>query len=81
MIKATIKCFTQVKYALGTNELILELDSGTTTSKLEQLVKEMAEGKLDGISLRVAINQKYIPNETELIDGDEVAFIPPVQGG
>jgi molybdopterin converting factor small subunit len=61
--------------------LILELDSGTTTSKLEQLVKEMAEGKLDDISLRVAINQKYIPNETELIDGDEVAFIPPVQGG
>jgi molybdopterin converting factor small subunit len=81
MIKVTIKCFSQVKYALGTNELILELDSGTTTSKLEQLVKEMAEGKLDGISLRVAINQKYIPNETELIDGDEVAFIPPVQGG
>ena len=81
MIKITIKCFSQVKYALGTNELILELDSGTTTSKLEQLVKEMAEGKLDDISLRVAINQKYIPNETELIDGDEVAFIPPVQGG
>mgnify|MGYP000367609173 FL=1 len=81
MIKVTIKCFSQVKYALGTNELILELDSGTTTSKLEQLVKEMAEGKLDGISLRVAINQKYIPNETELIDGDEVAFIQPVQGG
>jgi molybdopterin converting factor small subunit len=54
---------------------------GKTTSQLEQLIREKAHGKLDGISLRVAINQKYIPNETELIDGDEVAFIPPVQGG
>jgi molybdopterin synthase sulfur carrier subunit len=81
MIKVTIKCFSQVKYALGTNELILELASETTTSKLEQLVREMAEGKLDDISLRVAVNQKYVPNEVELQDGDEVAFIPPVQGG
>ena len=31
--------------------------------------------------LRVAVNQKYVPNEVELKDGDEVAFIPPVQGG
>jgi len=29
----------------------------------------------------VAVNQKYIPNDTELMDGDEVVFIPPVQGG
>jgi molybdopterin converting factor small subunit len=33
------------------------------------------------VSLRVAVNQKYVPEETVLDDGDEVAFIPPVQGG
>jgi molybdopterin converting factor small subunit len=33
------------------------------------------------VSLRIALNQKYIPQETELKDRDEVAFIPPVQGG
>ncbi len=80
-MKIKIKCFSQVKYALGTDELTLEFEMGKTTSQLEQLIREKAHGKLDGISLRVAINQKYIPNETELIDGDEVAFIPPVQGG
>jgi len=33
------------------------------------------------VSLRTAVNQKYIPDVVELKDGDEVAFIPPVQGG
>ena len=80
MIKVTIKCFSQVKYALGTDELTLEFEMGKTTSQLEQLIREKAHGKLDGISLRVAVNQKYVPNKVELKDGDEVAFIPPVQG-
>ena len=81
MIQVKVKCFSQVKYALGTHELALELEIGTTTTGLDKLIREKAEGKLDGVSLRVALNQKYVPEETVLGDGDEVAFIPPVQGG
>ena len=80
-MKITIKCFSQVKYALGIDEFVLELEAGTMTSVLEQSIRSKADGKLDGISLRIAVNQKYIPNDIELNDGDEVAFIPPVQGG
>ncbi|HCI15742.1 MAG TPA: molybdopterin synthase sulfur carrier subunit [Candidatus Marinimicrobia bacterium] len=80
-MKITIKCFSQVKYALGIDEFVLELEAGTMTSVLEQNIRSKADGKLDGISLRIAVNQKYIPNDIELNDGDEVAFIPPVQGG
>jgi molybdopterin converting factor subunit 1 len=80
-MKIKIKCFSQVKYALGTDELTLEFEMGKTTSQLEQLIREKADGKLDGVSLRIAVNQKYSPDEIELKDGDEVAFIPPVQGG
>ncbi len=80
-MKITIKCFSQVKYALGIDEFVLELEAGTMSSVLEQNIRSKADGKLDGISLRIAVNQKYIPNDIELNDGDEVAFIPPVQGG
>ena len=80
-MKIKIKCFSQVKYALGKDGLNMELDTGTNTSQLEKLIREKADGKLDGVSLRVAVNQKYSPDEIELKDGDEVAFIPPVQGG
>ncbi len=81
MININVKCFSQVKYALGKDELNLELETGTSTLDLEKTIREKADGKLDGVSLRIAINQKYIPDETALQDGDEVAFIPPVQGG
>jgi molybdopterin converting factor small subunit len=81
MIQVNIKCFSQVKYALETDEINLELEAGTTTVELEKIIREKASGKLNQVTLRVAINQKYVPNETELIDGDEVVFIPPVQGG
>ena len=80
-MKITIKCFSQVKYALGIDEFVLELEAGTMTSELEQNIRSKADGKLDGISLRIAVNQKYIPNDIELNDGDEVAFILTVQGG
>ena len=81
MIQVKVKCFSQVKYALGKNELNLDLKTGTTSTGLDKLIRKKADGKLDGVSLRVAVNQKYVPEETVLDDGDEVAFIPPVQGG
>ena len=28
-----------------------------------------------------AVNEEYMPAETRLEEGDEVAFIPPVSGG
>tara|TARA_B110000014_G_scaffold135502_1_gene93742 strand:- start:30 stop:275 length:246 start_codon:yes stop_codon:yes gene_type:complete len=81
MIKVKIKCFSQVKYALGKNEIIMDLENGSTTVDLEQMIREQGKDKLNGVSLRVAVNQKYVQDGIELKDGDEVAFIPPVQGG
>ena len=81
MIKIKVKCFSQVKYALGMDEIIFELENGTTANELEQIIREKAAGKLEGVTLSTAINRKYISDNKELKDGDEIAFIPPVQGG
>ena len=81
MMKVNVKCFSQVQYALGQTELLVELENGSKASDLEKLIRIRAKGKLDDVSLRVAINQNYVNEDTKLKDGDEVAFIPPVQGG
>ncbi len=81
MIKITIKCFSQVKYALGLDNLVLELEKGTTLKQLETLIRKKANGKLDNIALRIALNKKYSVSNDILKNGDEIAFIPPVQGG
>jgi len=81
MIKIRLKCFSQVKYALGKNEITFELENGASTDDLEKIVRKKAEGRLNDVTLSTALNKKYISKNTELEDGDEVAFIPPVQGG
>ena len=81
MIKIKLKCFSQVKYALDTNEIIFEFEEDIFTDDLEKIIRKKAKGKLDGISLGIAVNKKYISQNTKLKDGDEIAFIPPVQGG
>ena len=60
MIKVKIKCFSQVKYALGKNEIIMDLENGSTTLDLEQMIREQGKDKLNDVSLRVPLNQKYL---------------------
>ena len=81
MINVKVKCFSQVKYALGVDVLTFEVDDNTTSNDLEKIIRERAGEKLNNVSLRVAINQKYQKEEIALQDGDEVVFIPPVQAG
>ena len=81
MIKINIECFSHVKYALKVEKLELEMPQGATLKTLEKKIRAMANGGLDGISLRMALNRKYTVDNKVLKEGDEVAFIPPVQGG
>ena len=81
MIKIKLKCFSKVKYAFGKSEISYELKEGTTIKEFEKMVRKKAKGKLDDVSMSVAINKQYISKNAEIKDGDEVAFIPPVQGG
>ena len=80
-MKVTVKCFSQVKYALKVNQIFLDLEPGQTTADVEEAVRKHAAGKLDGISLRIAVNRVYVKEPVAVENGDEVALIPPVQGG
>ena len=80
-MKVLVKCFSQVKYAVGRSELVLDLNPGSTTADLEAVIREKGAGELEGVTLRTAVNKHYVSESVRLEDGDEVAFIPPVQGG
>tara|TARA_B100001250_G_C19452986_1_gene636832 strand:+ start:132 stop:374 length:243 start_codon:yes stop_codon:yes gene_type:complete len=80
-MKIVLKCFSQVKYALNTDEMMIELEDGQTASDLEKIIRKKTGEKLKGIAVQIAVNQKYSDGSTVLHNGDEVALIPPVQGG
>ena len=80
-LQVTVRCFSHVREALGKDTVNLEFEDGADTSTVENKIREMAGVNLDGITLRVAVNREYMPEPIALKNGDEVALIPPVQGG
>lgn len=67
---------------MGLQELTLDLPIGTTVSEFLQVLRQrypdLASPTADIV---VAVNTEYADQNTILLEGDEVALIPPVSGG
>lgn len=82
----TLRYFARLRETLGTGEEQLVLPAGVSTLRAlrahlaqrgEAWASEMAEGR----NLRAAVNQTIATADVPVVDGDEVAFFPPVTGG
>lgn len=81
-MRITVRYFAGHRDIAGKAEEQITLAPGATVGTLwEQLVAQYP--RLAGFTGRLlyAVNQEYSTPATELHDGDEVAFIPPVSGG
>jgi molybdopterin converting factor subunit 1 len=78
----TVRYFAGHRDIAGRSEERLELRQGATVASLWELLVARYP-RLAGYSGRLlyAVNQEFATLETELHEGDEVAFIPPVSGG
>lgn len=74
--------FASYREMAGVQELRLALPGGSRVRDLVQLLRARGGGlaSLPG-DPPVAVNHTYVPADTELRDGDEVALLPPVAGG
>lgn len=75
--------FAQVRELVGTDSLTLDIDATTVDALRRQLALRgdrwalaLEEGKL-----LAAVNQTLVEAAHPVVDGDEVAFFPPVTGG
>jgi len=77
-----VRLFASLREKAGRNHQALELPDGasveTAWSRLAEDEPRLAPHRA---SLTAAVNRRYAPFDTELHEGDEVAFIPPVSGG
>ena len=89
-VKITIKLFSALREALGESEFQLDLSDISEASapvNVEAIKKQLsqrgAEWKeaLNQPNLVHALNHKVVFTDAVVIEGDELAFFPPMTGG
>ncbi len=77
-----VRLFAMQREAAATRELGVEVAEGATVADawdaVVRLVPALAPGRE---TLRFAVNGAYADTGAPVVDGDEVAAIPPVSGG
>lgn len=78
----TVLFFSVLKEETGTAKETLTLSAPARgTDLLEVVTAKYPELDEYRSSIRLAVNQEYVPHDVELGEGDEVALITPVSGG
>ncbi len=78
----TIKLFAILRERANASELRIELPPSATIAAARENLGERVPAIRDFLGrVAWAVNRAYVPVETELHDGDELAVIPPVSGG
>lgn len=82
MIQVQLLLFAVLRDIVGTDQKLLQLPVGTRAADVWQQLRRDHYRLAGYVSPPMtAVNESYAPPETELRDGDSLAFIPPVSGG
>jgi molybdopterin synthase sulfur carrier subunit len=78
--------FAWIRQRIGRHEETVErppevTDVGSLIAWLQKRGPGYAEALKDASTVRVAVNQEYVPLKHPVRDGDEIALFPPVTGG
>lgn len=82
MATVTVLYFAHLVERTGTREEAVDVPEGAMVSELRELLGAR-HGKLsDALSAcRVAVDEEFTNDATPILDGQTIAFIPPVSGG
>ncbi|HEY8765693.1 MAG TPA: molybdopterin converting factor subunit 1 [Dehalococcoidia bacterium] len=78
----TVRFFARLAELAGVRQTTVDIGEGLTARDVYALLSRRHPG-IEGFSgiVMFARNQEYVPAETPLAPGDELALIPPVSGG
>jgi molybdopterin converting factor subunit 1 len=81
-MKVRLRFFASLREQLRMSEREIELPERATVRRIwNDLCAEHPGLERFGVSVSFAVNREYADGDTDVNDGDEVAFIPPVSGG
>ena len=81
-MKVTVHFFALYRERAGRSRIALELGPGATVSHLVKEIKRLFPDLAPPtVDIVVAVNTEYADHDLALLDGDDIALIPPVSGG
>jgi len=81
-MKIRLLFFAVLRDIAGRREDVIELPDGTRAGDVWQRLRDEHAALRDYVQPpMIAVNETYVGAEERLRDGDELAFIPPVDGG
>ena len=81
-MRITVLLFARLRDIAGTANLDRNLPEDSTARFLwKTLVQDFPDFESYSDVISTAVNEEYARIDSELSDGDEVAFLPPVSGG
>jgi MoaD family protein len=81
-MKVRVQFYSQLRDLTGVQELDLDLpDKATVNDLLEKLYREKPALRSRDKSLLIGAGVEFVDRKHELKPGDEIAIMPPVQGG
>lgn len=81
-MKTKVLLFASFREKMGKDCIHLDLPDGAIAADvLHHVCPSQQEADAWRRVMRVAVNCRYVPYDTKLSDGDEIALIPPVAGG
>lgn len=83
-MKVTVKYFASIREAIGTASELRNTTATTLQVFRDELIAlggSYAECLARDKTVRLALNQIMVDEATDLTEGAEVAFFPPVTGG
>lgn len=80
-MKCRIKAFGISREIIGSKLLEMDVPDGHSISDLKKALVEKYPAFDSLKSLYIAVNNEYAAEDTLVMEGDEIALIPPVSGG
>jgi len=80
-VRVKVKYFASFRDMTGKTEETLDVPEGVTVEGFREYVKGLYEKMARRGQVLVAVNGVFVPLETVVREGDDVAFFPPVSGG
>ena len=77
-----VQFYAQLRELIGIHELELELPEGATVRELlEQIYEQKPALRAQDKSILVGAGLEFVDRNYQLKPGEEIAIMPPVQGG